>query len=199
MLTTGAAFSGSLGDPAGLSEEAPAVYNVKFTTSKGDFTLEVTRDLAPKGADRFYNLVKNGYYDDTAFFRVVPNFVVQFGLHGDPAVSKAWKDARIKDDPVKGHNEPGTITFAMAGPNTRTTQVFINLRDNRRLDGMGFSPFGKVTAGMEVVQTLYNGYGDNEGPRQDKIILEGNDYIKSGFPKVDWIKTATLAETAAAD
>lgn len=192
----------ALMDPAKANEQAPDTFVVKFATSAGDFQIEVTREWSPQGADRFYNLVKNGFYNDVRFFRVVPNFVVQFGLNGDPAVSKIWSQARIDDDPVKSSNTKGAITFAMAGPNTRTTQVFINLRDNKRLDGMGFSPFGKVTEGMEVVEKLYGGYGDGppsgRGPNQGKITAQGNAYLKESFPELDYIKTATIAtgETA---
>jgi peptidyl-prolyl cis-trans isomerase A (cyclophilin A) len=193
-----AAAAGSLSDPAALNAKAPDVYQAKFDTSKGPFVVEVHRDWAPRGADRFYNLVKNGFYDNARFFRVIEGFMVQFGINGDPSVAGAWRDADIKDDPVKQSNERGTITFATAGPNTRTTQVFINFGDNAGLDGQGFSPFGKVVSGMEVVDSLYGGYGEGapngNGPDQGRIQSQGNAYLEQGFPKLDFIKTATIAE-----
>ena len=178
--------------PATLKAQAPAEYDVKFVTTKGDFVVHVTRAWAPQGADRFYNLVNHHYYDGATFFRFVDGFVVQFGLTGNPAVNKAWTDANIKDDPVKSSNKPGFITFAMAGPNTRTTQVFINLGDNSRLDGMGFAPFGEVTSGMEVVKTFYSGYADAPTSHQGEITNEGKAYLDKNFPKLDSIKTATI-------
>src|SRR5262249_9792551 len=138
-------------DPSKLTEKAPETFKAQFDTTKGKFTIQVTRSLAPKGADRFYNLVRAGYFKDTAFFRVIPGFMCQFGIHGDPSVSAKWREAGISDDPVKSSNTRGTITFATAGPNTRTTQLFINFGDNNVLDSQGFSPFGRVTEGMEVV------------------------------------------------
>jgi peptidyl-prolyl cis-trans isomerase A (cyclophilin A) len=193
-----AAGAGNLSDPAALNAKAPAVYKAKFDTSKGPFVVEVHRDWAPRGADRFYNLVKNGFYDNARFFRVIEGFMVQFGINGDPNVAGAWRDADIKDDPVKQSNERGTITFATAGPNTRTTQVFINFGDNAGLDGQGFSPFGKIVSGMEVVDSLYGGYGEGapngNGPDQGRIQSQGNAYLEQDFPKLDFIKTATIAE-----
>jgi peptidyl-prolyl cis-trans isomerase A (cyclophilin A) len=193
-----AAGAGNLADPAALNAKAPAVYQAKFDTSKGPFVIEVHRDWAPQGADRFYNLVKNGYYDGARFFRVVSGFMVQFGINGDPKIAAVWRDADIKDDPVKQSNGRGTITFATAGPNTRTTQVFINFADNAPLDGQGFSPFGKVVSGMEVVDSLYSGYGEGapngNGPDQGRIQSQGNAYLEQDFPKLDFIKTATIAE-----
>ena len=184
--------------PSKATAQAPKKFKAKFTTTEGTFTVEVNREWAPKGADRFYNLVKMGYFNDMAFFRVVENFVVQFGIHGNPAISKKWRDAKIDDDPVKQSNKAGTIVFATAGPNTRTVQFFINLKDNARLDGMGFAPFGKVVSGMDVVQKLYTGYGDGppwgKGPDQGKIQSEGNKYLKAGFPKLDYIKTAKVVK-----
>ena len=192
------AFAGNLSDPAALNAKAPAVYNAKFDTSKGVFVVEVHRDWAPRGADRFYNLVKNGFYDNARFFRVIEGFMVQFGINGDPGVAAVWRDADIKDDPVKESNARGTITFATAGPNTRTTQVFINFGDNGALDGQGFAPFGKVASGMEVVDQLYNGYGEGapngNGPDQGRIQQQGNAYLEQDFPKLDFIKTATIVE-----
>ena len=189
----------SLLHPETLKAKAPEVYEVKFETTKGDFVIQVTRAWAPLGADRFYNLVKNHFYDGASFFRVVPGFVVQFGLTGNPAVNKAWNSANIKDDPVTQSNKPGYITFAMAGPNTRTTQVFINFSDNSRLDSMGFSPFGKVTSGMEVINQLYGGYADAPTSHQGEITNEGKAYLDKNFPKLDSIKKATIISPAPAE
>ena len=187
----------NLANPAALNEPAPATYNVQFDTSKGAFVVEVHRDWAPNGADRFYNLVKNGFFDNARFFRVISGFMVQFGINGDPKLSAVWREARIKDDPVKKSNARGAITFATAGPDTRTTQVFINYADNSRLDGQGFAPFGIVVGnGMDVVDKLYNGYGEGapsgQGPAQDRIQREGNAYLTSQFSKLDYIKKATI-------
>jgi peptidyl-prolyl cis-trans isomerase A (cyclophilin A) len=183
-------------DPAKLTESAPETFKAQFDTTKGKFTIEVTRSLAPNGADRFYNLVKSGYFTDTAFFRVIPGFMCQFGIHGDPAVSAKWRDANITDDPVKGSNTRGMITFATAGPNTRTTQLFINFGNNVNLDGMGFSPFGKVIEGMDVVDKINGEYGEGapggRGPDQGRIQMEGNAYLKKDFPNLDYIKSATI-------
>lgn len=190
------ARAGNLSDPASLNEQAPAAYKAKFDTSKGSFVVEVQRDWAPNGADRFYNLVKNGFYDNTRFFRVIPGFMVQFGINGDPAVAAAWRDANIKDDPVKQSNARGTVTFATAGPNTRTTQVFVNFGNNDFLDNQGFSPFGKVVSGMDVVDSLYGGYGEGapggKGPNQGLIQQQGYAYLEQGFPKLDYVKKATI-------
>jgi peptidyl-prolyl cis-trans isomerase A (cyclophilin A) len=186
----------SLLNPAGLTEQAPASFKVLFNTTKGDFTLEVNRDWAPLGADRFYNLVKAGYFTDIAFFRVIGGFMAQFGIHGDPAVSAAWRGARIQDDPVKQSNKRGYISYAMAGPNTRTTQLFISFGDNSQLDSMGFSPFGKVASGMDVVDALHDGYGEGAprgmGPDQGRVQMQGNAYLKADFPKLDYIKSASI-------
>lgn len=192
----GVAHAGNLSDPASLNEQAPAVYKAKFVTSKGAFVIEVHRDWAPNGADRFYNLVKNGYFNDVRFFRVLDGFMAQFGINGEPSVSAVWRDADIKDDAVKQSNVRGTVTFATAGPNTRTTQVFINFGDNTGLDGQGFSPFGKVVSGMDVVDSLYSGYGEGapngHGPNQGVVQSMGNAYLAKAFPKLDYIKTATI-------
>ncbi len=186
-----------LANPAALNEQAPATYKVKFDTSKGPFVVEVHRDWAPLGADRFYNLVKNGFYDNARFFRVISGFMVQFGINGDPAISARWRGARIGDDPVKQSNSRGFMTFATAGPNTRTTQVFINYANNSGLDGQGFAPFGQVVSGMNVVDALYGGYGEGApsgaGPEQGRVQSEGNAYLTSQFPKLDYIKSATVA------
>jgi len=181
-------------NPAQLTEKAPDKYKVKFETSKGNFVVEVTRSWAPNGADRFYNLVKNGYYDGCRFFRVVADFMVQFGINGDPKLNSVWRAAQIKDDPVKQSNTRGYITFATAGPNSRTAQVFINFGDNSGLDRQGFAPFGKVTEGMKVVGSIYSGYG--ESPNQGSIQMEGEAYLGKSFPKLDVIKSATIITTA---
>jgi peptidyl-prolyl cis-trans isomerase A (cyclophilin A) len=185
-------------DPATLTATAPDMYQVRFETSKGPFVVEVNRAWAPQGADRFYNLVQNHYYDDVRFFRVVSGFMAQFGLHGDPAINTAWDDASIQDDPVVGSNTRGTMTFAMAGPNSRTTQVYINLVDNVRLDRMGFAPFGRVIEGMEVVDALHSGYGEGaprgRGPRQDRIGTEGNAYLAAEFPELDYVVSARIVK-----
>jgi peptidyl-prolyl cis-trans isomerase A (cyclophilin A) len=190
------AQSGNLRNPSALRESAPATYKARFETSKGAFVLEVHRDWAPNGADRFYNLVKNGFYDGTRFFRVIEGFMVQFGINGDPSVSAQWREARIADDPVRQSNRRGYITYAMAGPNTRTSQVFINFNDNSNLDSQGFSPFGRVTSGMNVVDRLYNGYGEGaprgSGPDQGRVQMEGNAYLAKGFPRLDFTKKATI-------
>ena len=185
-----------LADPAALTEQAPATYKAKFETSKGPFVVQVTRAFAPAGADRFYNLVKNGFFDNVRFFRAISGFMVQFGINGDPALNTKWRVARIPDDKVAQHNTRGTITFATSGPNARTTQVFINFGDNSQLDGMGFAPFGKVVSGMDVVDKLYTGYGEGApngaGPDQNRIQREGNAYLTKDFPKLDYVKKATI-------
>jgi peptidyl-prolyl cis-trans isomerase A (cyclophilin A) len=183
----------SLMNPASLRAKAPDVFKAEFTTTKGNFVVEVHRDWAPLGADRFYNLVRNGFFTDAGFFRVVPNFMVQFGLNANPAVNGAWQKANITDDRVTQSNKRGYITFATAGPNTRTTQLFINLADNSSsLDSTGFAPFGRVIEGMNVVQNLYSGYGQT--PQQNLIQTQGNAYLESKFPKLDYIKTAKVIE-----
>src|SRR5262245_32986474 len=176
--------------PAQLTEQAPPAYKAKFDTSKGVFVIEVHRDWAPKGADRFYNLVKNGFYDDTRFFRVVPDFMVQFGLNGDPNIQKTWSNASITDDPKKQSNKKGYVTFATRGANTRTTQVFINFKDNSFLDAQGFTPFGEVVTGMDVVEKITSQYG--EKPNQGSINAEGNAYLNKELPKLDYVKKATV-------
>ena len=179
-------------------EPSPAQYKVKLTTTKGDALLLIHRDWSPLGADHFYELVKMGYYDKNAFFRVVKGFVVQWGMNGDTAVNKSWSQITIKDDPPKMPNKPGTITFAKTGePDSRTTQVFINLADNTAtLDSQGFTPFGEVMQGMDVIMNLYSGYGDSapqgEGPTQAIIADIGNVYLEEHFPKLDYLKRATI-------
>jgi peptidyl-prolyl cis-trans isomerase A (cyclophilin A) len=179
--------------PAGLKAQAPEKYQVKFVTTRGEFTVTVTRSWAPIGADRFYNLVKHHYFDNASFFRVVPGFVVQFGLSAYPPVSAAWTNAKLQDDPVTQSNKRGYLTFATAGPNTRTTQVFISLKDNAGLDRQGFAPFGVVEApGMKVVDMFYDQYGDANGPDQGQIEAQGKPYLDKGWPKLDSIKSAAL-------
>jgi peptidyl-prolyl cis-trans isomerase A (cyclophilin A) len=195
--TPAAAPRKSLLNPAGLKETAPATYNVKFDTSAGEFVVKVTREWAPNGADRFFNLVKNGYYDDVRFFRAISGFMVQFGINGDPAVNNVWRNARIAPDPVKQSNKKGFITYAMGGtPDTRTTQVFINYGNNANLDKMGFAPFGEVVKGIEVVDKLFTGYGEGaprgSGPEQGRVQMEGNAYLQKDFPKLDYVKKATI-------
>jgi peptidyl-prolyl cis-trans isomerase A (cyclophilin A) len=180
--------------PASLTAKSPDVYDVQFTTSKGDFVVRVTRAWAPIGSDRFYNLVSYGYFADAAFFRVVPNFIIQFGLSADAAVNSAWRNAHIKDDPVTQSNKPGYVTFATAGPHTRTTQLFINFGNNAFLDGQGFAPFGQVTSGMDVVKKLHSGYG--EKPDQGAITTQGKAYLDKNFPNLDTIKSATVIPAA---
>ncbi len=182
-------------DPASLKATAPATYHVRMTTTAGDVVIEVTRAWAPIGADRFYNLVRAGFYNGAAFFRIVPNFVVQWGLSPNPAVNKVWANANIKDDPVKENNIKGYVTFAKTGePNSRSTQVFISLRDNRFLDSQGFAPFGKVVEGMEVVEKFYAGYG--EKPDQQAITDQGKAYLDKNFPNLTKITVATIEPAA---
>jgi peptidyl-prolyl cis-trans isomerase A (cyclophilin A) len=186
----------NLSNPAALREQAPPVYKAKFDTTKGAFVIEVHRDWAPNGADRFYNLVKNGFYDNVRFFRVISGFMVQFGINGDPQVSGRWRGANIPDDPVTQSNTRGMITFATGGPNTRTTQVFINFADNARLDQSGFAPFGKVVSGMDVVDKLNAEYGEGaprgRGPDQGRLQSEGNAYLAQSFARMDYVKKATI-------
>ena len=180
-----------LTQPAKLMEKAPDTFKVKFDTTKGAVTIEVTRSLAPNGADRFYNLVKAGYFKDIAFFRVIPGFMAQFGINGDPKIAAAWAEANIADDPVKGSNTRGAITFAQTPrPNSRSTQLFINFGNNSRLDGDRFAPFGKVTEGMDVVDKINGEY--RETPDQTAIQSEGNAYLKKNFPNLDYIKSASI-------
>lgn len=192
------AQSANLANPAALNEHAPATYKAQFDTSKGSFVLEVNRAWAPHGADRFYNLVKNGFYDNVRFFRVLTGFMAQFGINGSPAVSAHWRGANIPDDPVKQSNTRGMITFATSGPNSRTTQVFINFGNNGQLDRSGFAPFGHVVSGMNVVDKLYAGYGEGApsgaGPDQGQAQAQGNAYLTKAFPKLDYVKKATIVK-----
>jgi peptidyl-prolyl cis-trans isomerase A (cyclophilin A) len=171
---------------------------VKFETTKGDFVIQITKDWAPLGVERFLSLINGGYYDGAKFFRIVPGFVVQFGLAADPQVTRSMGSSSIQDDPVKASNKKGTITFATAGPNTRTSQVFINLGDNARLDSMGFAPFGEVIEGMSVVESLYSGYGEGapygNGPDQGRVRSLGNAYLEASFPKLDGVVKASVIE-----
>jgi len=184
--------------PEALREKAPDTFYAKFETTKGAFVVQVNRAWAPNGADRFYNLVKSGFYDGQRFFRVVKGFVVQWGIHGDPATAANWMGTRIPDDPVQEKNASGTITFAKSGPNSRTTQVFINLADNQRtLDKSGFAPFGVIVDGMDVVKKLHSGYGDmvsqgGRGVDTTKLYQEGSPYLDRDFPKLDRIVKATV-------
>ncbi len=194
-----ATYDRALLKPALLKDKAPDTYQVKFDTTRGEFTITVTRAWSPLGADRFYTLVKHHYFDNARFFRVLPNFVVQFGLSANPAVNAAWEKATIKDDPRNQSNKRATLVFATAGPNTRTTQLFINLKDNgSSLDGQGFTPFGQVDGdGMKVVEMLYDQYGETAGMDQENITKGGEKYLASHWPKLDTIKSATLIGAAA--
>lgn len=182
--------------PGAKSETAPEISRVTLDTSKGEVVVELIREWAPRGADRFYNLVKSGFYDGNRFFRMLPNFVVQWGINGDPSMERLWANMMFPDDPVKQSNRRGTIAFATRGPGTRTTQVFINLRDNTPLDARGFAPFGRVVSGMEVVERFYSGYGEGAprgtGPSQDLIETQGNSYLEAKFPRLDFIRKATV-------
>jgi peptidyl-prolyl cis-trans isomerase A (cyclophilin A) len=197
-----AAARPSLLNPASLKAKAPDLFKAQFTTSKGDIVVEVHRDWAPNGADRFYNLVKGGFFTDVYFFRVHEKFMVQFGISGNPKVVAAWEKASIPDDPTKQGNKRGNITFATAGPNTRTTQLFINFVDNAFLDTKNFPSFGSVVQGMDVVDQLYSGYGEipdmgGTGPAPQKIETEGNAYLIKSFPKLDKIVSAKILPDAA--
>ncbi len=183
-------------DPIKLQVAAPDTFTILLATTKGDVEITVERKLAPRGADRLHYLVANGFFTGARFFRVLPGFVAQFGLSGVPAVDAAFDKLTLEDDPVKAKNEKGTLVFATAGPNTRTTQLFINLADNAQLDQMGFAPLGRVTKGMEVVEKFYAGYGEGApmgaGPDQMRLKAQGNDYLQSQFPELDYIKSATI-------
>ncbi|MGE5646120.1 MAG: peptidylprolyl isomerase [Acidobacteriota bacterium] len=202
FLTIAFGLASCGGGPKPVSETArsntpvPDTYRVKFQTTKGVFTVEVTKAWAPEGAERFYRLIEQRFFDDARFFRVIRDFVVQFGINGDPATAARWRNMIIQDDPVKQSNTRGKITFATSGPNTRTTQVFINLKDNPRLDKSGFAPFGEVVEGMEVVDRFFSAYGEGPprglGPDQNLIETQGNAYLEAKFPRLDYIKSARL-------
>jgi peptidyl-prolyl cis-trans isomerase A (cyclophilin A) len=199
LVPAGAIAQSDLTKPHTVAEKAPDTFKVQMETSKGSFIIEVTRKWAPNGADRFYSLVKAGFFTEVRFFRVISRFMAQFGIHGNPAVSKVWKDARIVDDPVVKSNKRGYVTFATAGPNTRTTQLFINYRNNANLDENGFAPIGKVMGnGMDVVDKLYRHYGEGaprgRGPDQGRIQAEGNAYLTTDFKFLDYIKSATIVK-----
>jgi len=179
--------------PATLTKKAPQLFDITFHTTKGDFVITVHRTWAPHGADRLYNLAKAHFFDGQKFFRVVPNFVVQFGISPYPSVSKAWENAMIPDDVVTVHNTRGAVSFAAAGPNTRTTQIFVNLGDNRGLDNNGFAPLGSVTSGMKVLDRLYSGYGDQTTPHQPEMQTQGNAWLDKNYPKLDEIRTAEVS------
>jgi peptidyl-prolyl cis-trans isomerase A (cyclophilin A) len=183
-----------LRNPAALKDVAPAEYRALFNTSAGPFVVLVHRSWAPKGADRFYNLVKYGFYDNCRFFRVLPNFMVQFGINGDTTIQAPWRTANLQDDPVTQSNRRGTITFATAGPNTRTTQVFINYKDNAGLDRQGFAPFGEVISGMEVVAKINPEY--REQPDQQLVQRQGNAYLTKAYPRLDYVRKATIQAAA---
>jgi len=188
----------SLRNPAAFTETAPATYNVRFETSAGVFVAHVERAWAPKAADRFYNLVKNGFYDGVRFYRSVPNFMAQFGLHGEPVVNAVWSRQSFEPDPVKHSNKRMTLAFAMGGkPMTATTQVFLSFRDNSNLDALGFAAFADIVEGQDVAAKIFTGYGDmpqrgGKGPDTGRILKEGNAYLEKEFPKLDFIKKATI-------
>jgi peptidyl-prolyl cis-trans isomerase A (cyclophilin A) len=184
-------------DPSLATAAAPGVFRARFTTSRGAFVIEVHRDWAPNGADRFYNLVKLGFFDDTRFFRVIEGFMVQFGISGDPRISSKWRSANIKDDPVTKSNKRGMVTFAQtSAPDSRSTQVFVNFADNGTLDASRFAPFGEVVQGMSVVDALYHGYGEGRpsgsGPDQGRVQEGGNQYLDGEFPLLDRILSAQI-------
>lgn len=177
---------------ASMPDKTPAVFKVRFETTVGPFTMECHRDWAPLGADRFFELVKTGFFKDIGFFRVMPSFMVQFGIHGDPETAGEWRGQRIMDDPIgKASNTPGMVSFATSGPNSRTTQIFINYVNNRRLDAMGFTPFAKVVEGMENVRKIFNA---GQRPSQQLIQSRGNAYLKESFPQLDYIQSATYVQ-----
>jgi len=185
-----------LKNPGALTEQAPATYRARFETSQGAFVIEAHRDWAPNAADRFYNLVKNGFYDNARFFRVLSGFMAQFGLNADPDIQRAWTLAGLPDEPTKQSNLRGFASFAReSSPNSRYTMVFINYKDNSYLDSEGFPPFGQVVAGMEVADKLYSGYGRTNVPDQRRIGSEGNAYLAAEYPKLDYIRRATIEAT----
>jgi peptidyl-prolyl cis-trans isomerase A (cyclophilin A) len=200
LLLAATQDKGALLDPKSptVNLTAPPEFKVQLETSKGDLVVKVVREWAPKGADRFYSLVKNGYYDDCRFYRVLPKYVAQTGIHGDPKISMKWHEAPIDDDPVKQKNLRGRVSFAKAGPNSRTTNLFINLRDSTSLDSQGFAPIGEIVEGLDVADQLHSGYGDGapkgRGPSQKKIYEEGNAWLQKEFKDLDFIKTAKVVD-----
>jgi peptidyl-prolyl cis-trans isomerase A (cyclophilin A) len=187
-------------DPSLAAAKAPDAFRVKLETTKGEVVILVNRSWAPNGADRFFNLVKIGYYDDVAFYRVIRGFMAQCGFNGDPDVSRVWSNAQIPDDPVIQANTRGMVTFAQpSAPNARTTQFFVNFGDNTYLKDHGaFAPFGKVLSGMDVMDSIYAGYGEGaprgKGPSQPRVAREGNSYLREGYPQLDYIKRATIVD-----
>lgn len=202
LVASAACFGGNpllRPDPKAEQAVAPDSFTVRFTTSHGPFDVQFIRAWGPRGVDRVYYLVRSGYYDGARFFRVLPGFVAQFGESGDPRIAKVWDTRTILDDPVKQSNTRGMVTFATAGPNTRTTQLFVNYGNNARLDRLGFAPIGRVTTGLaSVVDSLYSGYGDGppkgKGPDQDRMAAEGERYIAQHFPKLDWVRSAVVVK-----
>jgi peptidyl-prolyl cis-trans isomerase A (cyclophilin A) len=192
-VLTGQDSAGKLKDPAQLTERAPDSFRARFDTSQGSFVIAVERAWAPLAADRFYNLVKNGFYNESRFFRVLDGFMAQFGLHGDPSVQSAWRTANLKDEPATKSNTRGFVSFTREStPNSRYTMIFINFKDNSYLDADGFAPFGQVVDGMDVADRLYSGYGRQNVPDQRRILREGNAYLQAEYPKLDFVKTATI-------
>ena len=214
LLTLGACTASTAGSGGGpvpvatlkeptsaeFSHPAPERFDVLFETSQGEFVVEVHRGWAPLGAERFYNLVRAGYYDGLRFFRVIPGFVAQFGIHAEPGVNEAWRSFRIPDDPVVQPNRRGTLTFATAGRDTRTVELFLNLADNVHLDAYGFAPIGVVISGMDAVERLFSGYGEGaprgQGPDQGRLQAEGEDYLSRDFPQLSRILSARVVSSA---
>jgi len=187
-----------LKDPAQLNERAPDQFRARFDTSQGVFVIAVEREWAPLAADRFYNLVKNGFYNDSRFFRVLSGFMAQFGLHADPSVQAAWRTANLKDEPAKKSNTRGFVSFTReSSPNSSYTMIFLNYKDNSYLDADGFAPFGEVVSGMDVADRLYSGYGRQNVPDQRRILRDGNAYLQAEYPMLDFVKTATIEAGAA--
>ena len=200
---SGPVFNPILLTPEALTETAPEVYHARFVTSRGVFVIEVQRAWSPNGADRFYNLVSSGFYDNVRFHRVLRGALAQFGIHGDSAVAAAWRVRNIEDDPVMQSNARGFVSYATSGPNTRSTQVFVNLANNAQLDALDFAPFGRVVDGMGVVDGLYSGYGEGapngRGPDHTLIELRGNSYLRRRFPELDFIREATIVPLQESD
>jgi len=192
VSATAAVDQAKLRTPSQLNEQAPVAFNTRFDTSKGPFVIETHRDWSPRGADRFYNLVKNGFYDDCRFFRVIAGFLVEFGVHGNPDIQNAWTGAFFPDDPVRQSNKRGFVAFAKStASHSRSTRIFINLQDNLSMDE-GFSPFGRVTEGMDVVDMLHSGYAGEPQKQFTRMLAEGNAFLERTFPKLDYIRTATI-------